>query len=194
MAAALWAGAGTLAALALAQPVNHAAAEARPWQSLPHALILAGHSTDFSFPPDHAVMADAATAGLFLASRRLGSIALVAAVVLCFGRVYIGAHYPQDVAAGLALGAAVVLAGYLIIRRPLTALVILAARSPARPLLASGPRPDPTPARPQPPLNPVRDAPAGRLPGNRSASPGLRPVPAPALPGVSIASSRWLRT
>ena len=29
----------------------HAVAEARPWQSLPHALILVGHSTDFSFPP-----------------------------------------------------------------------------------------------------------------------------------------------
>jgi len=36
-------------------------------------------------------MAGAVTAGLFLVSRRLGVIA-AAAVLLCFGRVYIGAH------------------------------------------------------------------------------------------------------
>ncbi len=139
MAAGLWAGIGTLAALGIAQPVNHAVAEARPWQGLPHALILAGHSTDFSFPSDHAVMAGAVTAGLFLYHRRLGIIAAIAAVILCFGRVYIGAHYPQDVAAGLLIGAGVALAGYLIVRVPLTALLTLASRTPLRILLTAGP-------------------------------------------------------
>ena len=139
MAAALWAGAGALAALGIAQPVNHAVAEARPWQSLPHALVLAGHSTDFSFPSDHAVMAGAVTAGLFLVSRRLGTIAAAAAVLVCFGRVYIGAHYPRDVAAGFFLGAAVALAGYLIVRIPLTALVRLGSGGPLRILLTGGP-------------------------------------------------------
>lgn len=139
MAAALWAGAGTLLGVAVAQPLNHAVAEARPWQSLPHALILAAHSTDFSFPSDHAVMAGAVTTGLLLYHRRLGTIAAAAGLVLCFARVYIGAHYPQDVAAGFLLGAGVVLAGYAIARRPLTVLVRLLTATPLRPLLTTTP-------------------------------------------------------
>lgn len=141
MGAALWAAAGTLIAVGVAQPVNHAVAEARPWMSLPHALILAGHSTDFSFPSDHAVMAGAVIAGLFLYHRWLGAIATVAGLLLAFGRVYIGAHYPQDVAAGLVIGAAVVLIGYAIIRVPLTAFVAYLTRTPLRPLLTAGGEP-----------------------------------------------------
>lgn len=141
MAAALWAAAGTVAAVGIAQPVNHAVAEARPWESLPGALILAGHTTDFSFPSDHAVMAGAVTAGLFVYQRWLGSVAAVAGLLLCFGRVYIGAHYPQDVAAGFLLGAAVVLVGYALLRIPLAALVAWFSRTPLRPLLTAGPRP-----------------------------------------------------
>ncbi|HUY44497.1 MAG TPA: phosphatase PAP2 family protein [Streptosporangiaceae bacterium] len=139
MAAALWAGIATIAAVGIVQPVNHAVAEARPWEGLPHALILAGHSTDFSFPSDHAVMAGAVTAGLFLYHRRLGVIAAIAAVLLCFGRVYIGAHYPQDVAAGLIIGAVVVLIGYVIVHVPLAALVRLASRTPLRILVTARP-------------------------------------------------------
>lgn len=139
VAAVLWALAGTVVAVGITQLVSHAVAEARPWQSLPHALILAGHQHDFSFPSDHAVMAGAVTAGLFIVSRRLGIISAVAAVVLCFARVYIGAHYPQDVAAGLLLGAAVVAIGYLLVRVPLRALVEWMARTPLRPLVSSVP-------------------------------------------------------
>jgi membrane-associated phospholipid phosphatase len=141
MAAALWAMAGTAVAVAVAQPVNHAVAEARPWQSIPHILTLAGHSADFSFPSDHATMAGAAAAGLLIFHRRLGIAAAVAALLMCAARVYVGAHYPQDVAAGLALGAAVVLLGWAIVRIPLTALVRRLTATPLRPLLVAGPVP-----------------------------------------------------
>jgi membrane-associated phospholipid phosphatase len=137
--AALWAAAGTLLAVGVAQPINHAVAEGRPWESLPHALILAGHSHDFSFPSDHAVMAGAVTAGLFLYHRRLAIISLLAGLLICFARVYIGAHYPQDVAAGFLIGAAVVLVSYAIVRIPLAWLVALAARTPLRVLVTAGP-------------------------------------------------------
>ncbi|MGE5289357.1 MAG: phosphatase PAP2 family protein [Micromonosporaceae bacterium] len=137
MAAAIWALIGTIIAVAVAQPINHAVAEARPWQSLPHILALAGHSTDFSFPSDHATMAGAVTAGLLLYNRRLGIISALAAVLMCFARVYVGAHYPQDVAAGLALGVVVVLVGYAVVRIPLGALVARLSATPLRPLFAS---------------------------------------------------------
>jgi undecaprenyl-diphosphatase len=37
--------------------------------------------------------------------------------MMVFGRVYIAAHYPLDVAAGLLLGAAVALVGWVMLRR-----------------------------------------------------------------------------
>jgi membrane-associated phospholipid phosphatase len=53
----------------------------------------------------------AVAAGSWLASRALGAIAAVAAVLMAFARVYVGVHYPWDVAAGLVFGALVALLG-----------------------------------------------------------------------------------
>ncbi len=123
LAATGWAAVATLLALGLNQPLGHFFAEARPYATHPGILRLASVTTDFSFPSDHAVMAGAVAAGLLLASRRLALTATVLAVLLAFARVYIGAHYPWDVLAGLALGAAVALGGWWALGRPLTGLV-----------------------------------------------------------------------
>ncbi len=84
-------------------------------------------------------MAGAAAAGLWLVSRKLGAIAAAAALLLAFARVYIAAHYPHDVAAGLLFGALVAIAGWWLLHRPLTALVTRLAGTPMRPLVAAGP-------------------------------------------------------
>ncbi len=131
LAAASWACLATVVAVAVNQPVGHLFAEARPYATHPQLLVLASHTSDFSFPSDHAVMAGAATAGLLLFSRRLGLTAAAAALLLAFARVYIAAHYPWDVAAGLALGAAVTLLGWLLLHRPLTATTGWLRRQPA---------------------------------------------------------------
>jgi undecaprenyl-diphosphatase len=104
------------------QPLGHLFAEARPYATHPGILRLADLTTDFSFPSDHAVMAGAVAAGLLLAHCRLGAVAVVAALAMAFSRVYIAAHYPWDVVAGLLVGSAVVLGGWLLLRRPLIAL------------------------------------------------------------------------
>jgi undecaprenyl-diphosphatase len=96
-------------------------------------------STDFSFPSDHAVMAGSATAGLFLVNRRLGLVSLVLALLMAFTRVYVGAHFPGDVLAGLLLGAAVSLGGFLLLRPVLLRIVGGLTRTPLRPLVTSGP-------------------------------------------------------
>ncbi|NBH03483.1 phosphatase PAP2 family protein [Amycolatopsis sp. SID8362] len=137
VAAALWAPLGMLLALAANQPLAALVGEPRPYTTLPDILVLAQRSLDPSFPSDHAVMAGAVTAGLFLVHRRLGVIAAIGAAVMAFSRVYIAAHYPQDVAAGLLLGAGVSLAGFLLLRRLLVRLVELAERTPLRPVLTS---------------------------------------------------------
>jgi membrane-associated phospholipid phosphatase len=120
LAAAVWAGLATLIAVAANQPLVSAFAETRPYTTHHDLLVLATRSTDFSFPSDHAVTAGAAAAGLWLASRALGVLATVAALVMAFARVYIAAHYPWDVLAGLVVGAWVALVGWAVLRPLLT--------------------------------------------------------------------------
>lgn len=136
-AAALWAGAATLLAVAVNQPLVAAFSEARPYAVLPHLLVLGHRSVDPSFPSDHAVMAGAAAAGLWLSSRRLGVLGAVLAVLMALVRVYVGVHWPHDVVVGLAVGAVVTLLGWLVLGRLLTGLVQRLRRTRLRPLVAS---------------------------------------------------------
>lgn len=78
---------------------------------LPHAVhhalptqVLYGWS---SFPSDHAVLFVTLGVGLLLASRLLGSLALlyICAVILPV-RIFLGLHWPTDLLAGAALGVA----------------------------------------------------------------------------------------
>jgi undecaprenyl-diphosphatase len=135
MAAALWAPVGMLIAIGVNQFIGNAVAEPRPYAVLPHIHMLVSRSTDYSFPSDHAVMAGAVAAGVLLAGRRLGVLAVVMAVLMAFARVYVGAHFPLDVIAGLAVGAAVCVASYLLIRPLLRWLVVALERTPLRVLL-----------------------------------------------------------
>jgi membrane-associated phospholipid phosphatase len=137
VARAGWAGLSTFVAVGLNQPIVHAIDKARPYVTLHDVHLLGTPSADPSFPSDHATLAGATIAGLFLVDRRLGWIATAAGLLLCLDRVYIGAHYPGDVVAGLAAGAVVAIDGWLLLRRPLVALVTRLADTRLRPLLAA---------------------------------------------------------
>jgi membrane-associated phospholipid phosphatase len=130
LAAAGWACIAMLIALGLNQPFGALFSEVRPYVTHPHILRLAGFTTDFSFPSDHAVMGGAVAAGLLLVNRGLGLLACLGAALMALTRVYIAAHYPWDVLGGLAFGAGVSLLGWLLLRRPLTALTRWLRRQP----------------------------------------------------------------
>lgn len=137
VSAALWAPVGMLLAIGVNQPIGNAIAERRPYDVLHHVLVLVPRSPDFSFPSDHAVMAGAVAAGLWWVDRRLGVVAGLAAVAMAFARVYVGAHYPLDVVAGLALGALVTSLGLLAVRPLAVRLVVALERTRLRPLLST---------------------------------------------------------
>jgi membrane-associated phospholipid phosphatase len=169
MAAAMGAPAAALAAVAAVQPIAAHVAEARPYASMSGLLVLAHRSGGFSFPSGHAAMAGAAAAGLFLVSRRLGLIAAAAALLLAFAGVYTGAHYPDDVTAGLILGMTVTLAGYALLEGPLTRLAAYLLRTRLRPLPAAAPA--------DPPARRTGGGPAG--PGAAGGSGRARQAAAP---------------
>ncbi|MCU1624983.1 MAG: Undecaprenyl-diphosphatase [Frankiales bacterium] len=122
MARALLAGAGVLIAVALNQPIVHAVDEPRPYTQLKDVLVLVHRSVDASFPSDHATMAGAAAVGLLFVHRRLGIVATLLAALMAADRVYVGAHFPIDVLAGLAVGGVVAL-GLQALARPLAMLL-----------------------------------------------------------------------
>jgi membrane-associated phospholipid phosphatase len=114
VARVVWAGAGAVAAVGLNQLLGGLVDRARPYAVLPSVHVLVARTSDFSFPSDHAVAAGAVAAGLVLADRRLGAVAIVLAMTMAAARVYVGAHYPGDVVSGLLLGAVVVALGGLL--------------------------------------------------------------------------------
>lgn len=85
---------------------------------------LVQHATGKSFPSDHTTVTTAIAAGLLFVTpfKKLGVAILAAAVIIGFSRIFVGIHYPADIAGGLATGLAggalVLMIKRLIDRRP----------------------------------------------------------------------------
>lgn len=90
---------------------------------------------DWSFPSNHAVIAAAAAVALLFVSRRLGTVALVAACAMAVARVWVGAHYPHDVVAGVLVGTLIARAPAAFLGRVCDPLAGRLTQSRLRPLL-----------------------------------------------------------
>nr|WP_228046538.1 phosphatase PAP2 family protein [Saccharopolyspora sp. HNM0983] len=62
---------------------------------------------DWSLPSNHTTIAAALAVAIALLWRRFAVSALAMALLAGFSRILVGAHYPHDVLAGMALGALV---------------------------------------------------------------------------------------
>jgi undecaprenyl-diphosphatase len=135
----VWGALAALIAVAIAQPISSGVDETRPFVAIPSALTLVHHATDPGFPSDHATASGAVAAALVFVSWRLGIIAWLIALVIAFSRVYVGVHYPQDVLAGLALGAVVACLGVWLLVPLLTRITEWLRGTPLRPLITAEP-------------------------------------------------------
>jgi undecaprenyl-diphosphatase len=112
--------------------------EDRPCQSLRVATLEACPAPgDWSFPSNHTAIATAAAVALLFVSRRLGTIAVVAAGAMAASRVWVGVHYPHDVVAGVAVGTLTALLVMPAVRRSAGALAPRLTATRLRPLLAA---------------------------------------------------------
>jgi undecaprenyl-diphosphatase len=97
--------------LLFAQIVSHVWVRERPYVAHPAQTILLGApSSEPSFPSDHAVAAFAiAFSVLFVGGRLAGALFLSGALAVSITRVFVGLHYPGDVAGGALVGLAAAL-------------------------------------------------------------------------------------
>jgi undecaprenyl-diphosphatase len=108
--------------------VHHLYDRPRPYEahpSLPHPW---SSSTDASFPSDHTSLAFAIAFAVLMFDGVAGAIFLVVAVIIGVGRLFIGAHYPGDVAAGVLVGLAAALVVVRLLRPLVTRVVALVER------------------------------------------------------------------
>ncbi|RFU39277.1 phosphatase PAP2 family protein, partial [Actinomadura logoneensis] len=149
MALALLAPVAMVCAYLVSSNVKDVLREERPCRAVPHAMNIASCPPpgDWSFPSNHATIAAGAAAGLLVAWRALAPWVLSLAVLEAFSRVFVGVHYPHDVAVGFLVGLTVAAGVSLLAARILTPLVErLRAWGPLGPLALGTAAPAPSPA------------------------------------------------
>lgn len=89
-------------------------------------------------PSDHAAIAGAIAAGLWLVHRGFAAAATALGLLLAFARVYAGVHYPGDVVVALVLAALITLLVIVVLRHSAVRLVRALAHTRAAGLVTTG--------------------------------------------------------
>lgn len=193
LGASLWPLVALGVSLGAGELVGHVLDRARPDQVLHGIEVIGTPATGFSLPDLRATAAAAICVALVaLGSRLIALLTLLAALVIGFSEIYVGAHFPLDELAGLALGAVVALLAVPLLRRstatagaahrPPSLTAELAGLGRAGSLAQSGPAATPVPLAATGAVR-LLEAPAGGEVGT---------LPPPRLAGLQPAE--WLRT
>ncbi|EJW16370.1 undecaprenyl-diphosphatase [Paenibacillus alvei] len=76
----------------------------QPFAVLPQVSKLINHAIDNSFPSDHTILFFSVCVSFWLMRKRAGWVWLVLAGCVAISRVWVGVHYPVDIAAGAVIG------------------------------------------------------------------------------------------
>jgi undecaprenyl-diphosphatase len=142
-AAILWAPVAAVLAALVNMPIRDFVRRPRPAEDHDGLRVLIGGQHSPSFVSDHATLAMALAAGLFVVNRKFGLAGILLALLEGFCQLFLGLHYPTDVIGGLALGTAVALLFSPLASAALTPLMRVIGRSPrAGRLIRAGTVPD----------------------------------------------------
>jgi undecaprenyl-diphosphatase len=110
--------------------ITHFWTRERPFVAHPgQTLLLGPPSYEPSFPSDHAVAAFAiAFSVAFVGGRRAGALFLAGAAIVGITRVFVGLHYPGDIAGGALVGLVAAVIVYFAGRNRWPAIVGLLSR------------------------------------------------------------------
>ena len=133
------AAASALGSAALALGINRLISSEIWFRKRPYLAHHIAHpwinSKDASFPSDHASATFAIAFAVLLLDPLAGAVFLFFALVISIGRLFIGAHYPGDVAAGFLIGLTSALVAAKLLR-PLIALLVRHVQRLTDPVLA----------------------------------------------------------
>ncbi len=98
-----------IVAFTVSELIKYATAVPRPFVAGEFEPLISLSPRDFygSFPSGHATFMGALAMALFFRDKAAGAVAFTAGLLVGWGRVLVGIHYPLDIAAGLVLGAVV---------------------------------------------------------------------------------------
>jgi len=90
----------------------------RPFPTVPLTLRIP-NETDSSYPSGHALIVSIGAAFCLARFHRkiVAGLLTIEAGIVCYSRVYLGVHYPLDIAGGVALGIGIALVGESILRK-----------------------------------------------------------------------------
>lgn len=76
----------------------------QPFAVLPHVNKLVDHTVDNSFPSDHTILFFSICFSFWLVRKKTGWLWLILALCVAISRIWVGVHYPFDVAVGALIG------------------------------------------------------------------------------------------